>query len=156
MKNALYREIDRDLERNTLTFVYVLVRNNKIKGDTIKERWPQIPPQSQMYSEFSKIVLQIFLTAPVNIKVKKTFQQAYPFEFITQPFHGPIPLPLEIAGRLQQPVSGVAITEQRHHAFDALVGALLVVVLGALDGVKQAISIIRDTWGIVKDREKQR
>ena len=40
---------------------------------------------------------------------------------------------------------GYVLCEQRDHHLDALVGALLVVVLGALDRVKQAVTVVRDT-----------
>ena len=50
LKNALYGVSDRVLEQTPWFFLYVLdVRKNQIKGDSIKERWPRTPPQSQDY-----------------------------------------------------------------------------------------------------------
>ena len=43
---------------------------------------------------------------------------------------------------LQDLVGHRAVAKKRHHALDALVGSFLIVVLGALDGVKKPISII--------------
>lgn len=41
--------------------------------------------------------------------------------------------------------------EQGHHHLDALVRPLLVVVLGALDGVKEAVAVIGDAFEGVVD-----
>lgn len=45
---------------------------------------------------------------------------------------------------LQDLIGHRAVAEQSYHAFDALVCPLLVVVLGALDGVEEAVPVIRD------------
>lgn len=45
---------------------------------------------------------------------------------------------------LKNLIGNWAIAEQSHHALDALVSSLLIVIFRALDGVKQAITVIWD------------
>lgn len=52
---------------------------------------------------------------------------------------------------LQNLVGHGAVAEQRHHALDTLVGSFLIVVLGALDGVKEAVPVVGDALQHVVD-----
>lgn len=56
---------------------------------------------------------------------------------------------------LQDLVSHRAVAKQGHHALDALIGPFLVVILGALDGVKQPISVIRNAFKHIVDPEEK-
>lgn len=52
---------------------------------------------------------------------------------------------------LQDLVGHGAVAEQRHHALDALVSSFLIVVLGALDGVEEAVPVVGNALQHVVD-----
>lgn len=56
-----------------------------------------------------------------------------------------------LQAHLQDLVGHGAVAEQRHHALDALVGPFLIVVLGALDGVEEAVPVVWDALQHVVD-----
>lgn len=55
------------------------------------------------------------------------------------------------SAHLQDLVGHGAVAEQRHHALDALVGSFLIVVLGALDGVEEAVPVVGDAFQHIVD-----
>ncbi len=55
---------------------------------------------------------------------------------------------------LENLVGHWTVAEKSHHAFDTLISSLLVVIFGALNGVKKPITVIRDSLQHIVDPNK--
>ena len=70
-----------------------------------------------------------------------------PLQLVVQPLNTPGPLPLQLSVGVQHGAGGRALGEERHQDLNTLVGALLVVILAALDRFQQAVPaavVVRD------------
>ncbi len=56
---------------------------------------------------------------------------------------------------LQDLISHRAVGEEGQHAFNALIGSFLIMVLGALDGVKEPVSVIRNALQNIVDPKER-
>lgn len=79
----------------------------------------------------------------------------HPVQLLLEPVDGLVPLPAELGAGLQHALGGRTAREQLHQTLDALVGALLVVVLEALDGVKQALSAVPLVLGTLRGARRE-
>lgn len=57
---------------------------------------------------------------------------------------------------LENLIGHLAVAEKSHHAFDTLISSLLVVIFGALNGVKKPVTVIRDSLQHIVDPNEQR
>lgn len=86
----------------------------------------------------SEKVFWSFKYHPIN-------KATHPLKFILKPLNSKRPLPLDLTICMQQLVSWPTVWEKSHHTLDTLVCSLLVVVLTALNCVKQTFSFFWHT-----------
>lgn len=122
--------------------------------------WYYVTAWSKVFSMQSKIIL-LFKKFPQwnfgvpasrqsekelsSLNTHSTNKEAHPFKFILKPLNSYSPFSLYFSICVEHLVGWPTLWKQCHHTFDALVCPLLVVVLTALNCVKQSFSFFWHT-----------
>ena len=95
-------------------------------------------PPANTSPPVSQCVLYVHMSAGARPECART----HPVQLLLKPVDGLVPLAAKLGAGVQHALGHRRAREQLHQALDALVGALLVVVLEALDRVEQTLSAV--------------